>query len=104
MLRRLWLKLVRRRRLHDDLEAELASHRDMARQAGNPVPFGHPGVIRELALDLWRFTFVENLWRDIRYGARGLLRAPVLLFSALPLSAWASVPTRPCFRWRRSSC
>ena len=61
MLRSLWLKLFRRRNMERDLEAELAFHREMAQAAGNSIPFGHRGLIKEQALDLWRFTWAENL-------------------------------------------
>ena len=82
-MRRLLLKLWRRRRLQRDLEAELAFHRDMAAGHGNSIPFGNTGLFKEQALDLWRFTFLENLWRDVVYAARGLRRSPALVFSAL---------------------
>ncbi|MCX6636215.1 MAG: ABC transporter permease [Acidobacteria bacterium] len=82
-MRRFLLKLVRRRRLQRDLEAELAFHREMAAAHGNPIPLGNGVVIKEDALDLWRFTFLENLWRDVVYGSRGLRRNPALVFSAL---------------------
>ncbi len=62
-MRRFILKLMRRRRLERDLEAELSFHREMSAAAGNPIPLGNTTVIREHAFDLWRFTFVENLWR-----------------------------------------
>lgn len=81
MMRRFWLKLLRRRRLHRDLEAELAFHQEMAR--GNSIPLGNASVIREQALDLWRFTFFENLWRDAVYAARGLWRSPALVSTAV---------------------
>jgi hypothetical protein len=35
-MRRFLLKLVRRRRLHEDLEAELAFHQEMSRANANP--------------------------------------------------------------------
>jgi len=82
-MRRLLLKLLRRRQLHRDLAAELAFHREMAAAHGNPIPLGKTTVIQEEALDLWRFTFPENLWRDLVYAARGLRRSPALVFSAL---------------------
>ena len=66
MMRRLLLKLFRRRRLLQDLEAELAFHREMAATGGNPIPLGNAGVIQEQAFDLWRFNRLENLWR--RWG------------------------------------
>jgi hypothetical protein len=63
VLRRLLLKLWRRRRLQHDLEAVLAFHRDLAREEANSIPLGNLSRIPEEALDLWRFTFIEDLWR-----------------------------------------
>jgi hypothetical protein len=82
-MRRLLLKLIRRRRLHEDLEAELAFHREMARAAGNPIPLGNVARLTEEALDLWRFARLENLWRDAIYAARSLARSRALVFTAL---------------------
>src|SRR6266478_6236819 len=79
-MRGLWLKLWRRRRMQQDLDAELAFHREMASDSGNPLPVG---PIREEAYDQWRFVFVENLWRDVVYAARGLRRNPALVATAL---------------------
>ena len=82
-MRRFFLKLLRRRSMEQDLEAELAFHRDLARAAGNPVSLGNAAVIQEQARDLWRFTRVENLWRDLHYAARSLRRSPALVVTAL---------------------
>src|SRR5258708_34276136 len=79
-MRGFWLKLWRRRRIQQDLEAELAFHRDQSAASGHPLPVGH---IREEGYDQWRFVFIENLWRDIVYAARGLRRNPALVFTAL---------------------
>ena len=83
MIRRLFLKLSRRRRLQHDLEAELAFHREMAAAGGNPIPLGNAAHIQDQAFDLWRFNAIENLWRDVIYGARALLRTPGLVVAAL---------------------
>jgi predicted permease len=82
-MRRLFLKLFRRRSLERDLEAELSFHRAMAEAAGNPVPLGNVARIKEQSRDFWRFTFFENLWRDVVYGARGLRRNPTLVATAV---------------------
>jgi putative ABC transport system permease protein len=82
-MRRFLLKLVRRRRLHEDLEAELAFHAEMSRAHANPIPVGNVSRIKEESLDLWRFSRLENLWRDIVYGTRNLARSRVLVVSAL---------------------
>jgi len=76
ILRRLLLKLSRRRRFEQDFEAEIAFHRDLAREQGNPVGLGHVGRIQEEARDLWRFTLLEDLWRDLAYALRFLQRSP----------------------------
>ena len=82
-MRRLLLKLFRRRRLQDELEAEIAFHREMAAAAGNPIPFGNPGYIKEQAFDLWRFNRVENLWRDLVLAVRSLSHSQGYVLSAL---------------------
>ena len=82
-MRHLLLKLLRRRRLERDLEAELAFHRQMSDSSQNPISLGNTASIKEQALDLWRFPLVENLWRDLIYAARGLRRSPALLICAL---------------------
>jgi DNA-binding FadR family transcriptional regulator len=58
-MRGFWLKLRRRRRLHADLEEELAFHREMAQANGNPIPLGNMSSITEQSLDLWRFARLE---------------------------------------------
>ncbi|HEY1949225.1 MAG TPA: hypothetical protein VGG97_19610 [Bryobacteraceae bacterium] len=83
MIRRFFLKLYRRRNLQNDLETELAFHDEMSRQHQNGIPLGNTTVIKENSLDLWRFSLVENLWRDVIYAVRGLRRSPALLICAL---------------------
>ena len=82
-MRRLLLKLFRRRRMEEDIEDELAFHREMATAAGNPIPLGNTGVIKEKALDLWRFQFLENVGRDLVYALRGLRKSPGFVGTAL---------------------
>jgi putative ABC transport system permease protein len=66
--------------MQQDLEAELEFHREMAREAGNPLPLG---PIREESYDAWRFVRVEDLWRDLIYAARGLWKSPSLVIAAI---------------------
>ncbi|HEY7333598.1 MAG TPA: ABC transporter permease [Bryobacteraceae bacterium] len=54
----------------------------MSAAQGNPIPFGRLSQIKEESTDLWRFTFLENLWRDAVYGVRGLRKSPALVLSA----------------------
>jgi hypothetical protein len=51
-MRRYLLKLIRRRKLYAELEAELAHHREMAERHGNPVGLGNATKIREESLEL----------------------------------------------------
>ena len=82
-MRRLFFKLYRRRSLQQDIENELAFHREMSGQHQNAIPLGNVGFIKEQAFDLWRFNFIEDLWRDLLYAARGFRRSPALVVSAL---------------------
>jgi predicted permease len=82
-MRGLFLRLRRRRSMERDVATELAFHRDMAAAQGSAIPMGNTTVVQEQARDLWRFTFIENLWRDVVYGARSLRRSPALVIAAL---------------------
>lgn len=82
-MRRLFLKLVRRRRLQRDLDTELAFHRELSSANQNAIRLGNVTSIKEQSLDVWRFTTIENLWRDVIYALRGLRRSPALLICAL---------------------
>jgi predicted permease len=82
-MRRFFLKLFRRPKLHADLDAELAFHREMAAAHGNPLGLGNTTMVREHALDLWRFTLLEDLARDLLYAIRGARRSPGFILTAL---------------------
>jgi len=73
--------LFQRRRLEQDLEDELAFH--LAMRAGQMASddaarrrFGNVTRITEQCRELWTFPAIESLWRDVRYGLRGLRRTP----------------------------
>ncbi|HZS55277.1 MAG TPA: ABC transporter permease [Bryobacteraceae bacterium] len=83
MIRRLLLKVVRRRRLEQELKAELAFHQEMAAAGNNSSPFGNRALIFEQALDVWRFNHAENLWRDFVYALRTLRKSPGFVATAL---------------------
>jgi predicted permease len=73
---RILLKLSRRRRFERDMEAELAFHRDLAQERGNPIGLGNVTRIQEEARDLWQFTLTEDFCRDVAYSVRSLFRTP----------------------------
>jgi predicted permease len=83
-LRLRWRALWKRRQLEGDLEDELAFHlamRDEKNQEAGVAEsarrsFGNPALVKEDLRDQWTFRAVENLWRDLRYAARMLLRSP----------------------------
>src|SRR5436853_1596561 len=76
LFRRILLKLFRRRRLERDMEAEMAFHREMAHERGNPIGLGNISRLQEEARDLWRFGLLEDFWRDVIYAVRALARTP----------------------------
>src|SRR5580692_2778702 len=88
--------LTHRRRLEADVDDELAFHLEMrasqleaagadpaaARHAA-PRQFGNVTSIRERIRDMWTFPSAESVWRDVRYGARMLSRAPAFTVVAV---------------------
>lgn len=83
---RLW---SRRRDREEKLDAELRSHLEMAVQdriergetleeaeAAVRREFGNVGLIKEVTREMWGWVWLEQLFQDIKYGARFLLRTP----------------------------
>jgi predicted permease len=90
--------LVARDRSSADLESEMRLHleprsakyeergmspRD-ARLAARER-FGNPLALQERSRDEWGFSWIEQLWQDIRYGARLIRRSPA--FAAIAIGA-----------------
>src|SRR2546429_1061559 len=78
-----------RRRRDKELEQEIRSHLDMAirdrlergesvEQAERSVKteFGNTVVVQEVTRGMWRWNWVEQLQRDVRYSIRTMLRNP----------------------------
>jgi putative ABC transport system permease protein len=49
--------------------------------------FGNQGLVEEITREMWPWTWLEQLWRDVRYGLRGLRRNPG--FSSVAIIALA---------------
>ncbi|HLK68833.1 MAG TPA: ABC transporter permease [Bryobacteraceae bacterium] len=79
--------LIHRHQLDQDLADELNFHREMLEQAHGPATgarrFGNQTLLTETSRDLLSFRWLEMLWRDLRYGARSLRRAPVMTGAAI---------------------
>jgi predicted permease len=73
----------------DDLDAEIQSHLDMAaleRVARGESPkeaadaarkeFGNVGIVKEVTRGMWGSGGFEQIWREIRYATRTLVRSP----------------------------
>jgi len=82
-MHRLIFKLLRRRRLEQDLEAELAFHEEMSSASGNPIRLGNRARVKEEARDVWRWSQVENMWRDVLHAARRLWHTPGFTIAAV---------------------
>jgi predicted permease len=59
---------------------------EQARLAALQV-FGNPTLLREEARSSWSWNWLESGWRDLRYGARTLLRAPGFSLTAILVMA-----------------
>ncbi|HEX4604366.1 MAG TPA: ABC transporter permease [Candidatus Angelobacter sp.] len=103
--------LFRRGRETDGLRAELDFHLQQQIKeniAGGMDPdeagfaalrlFGNPALLSEEAQRSWSWNWLENAWRDARYGLRTLLRSPsfsatAILVMALGIGASTSLFT-----------
>jgi predicted permease len=105
-----WLRqLLLRRRLYDDLDVEIALHLEerleelvasgMSRKEATAVArreFGNLELVRETAREAWGWRWLEDLFGDLRFGARMLRKAPgfaivALLTIAIGIAANAAV-------------
>jgi putative ABC transport system permease protein len=99
-----WLNIKRRTA---DLAAEIEHHRAQTQAAleadGLPPAeaavqsrraMGNVTLAREEARDVWLVASLARLWRDVKYGARGLRREPMFAVTAcLTLAAGMAIAT-----------
>jgi putative ABC transport system permease protein len=71
-LRRTIRKLILRHGLREEIAAELAHHRELSKQHGNPIGLGNSTILQEDILDERRFHLLENTWRDQVHALRRL--------------------------------
>ena len=106
---RVWLCRVipylGRRRAEEDLQEELRLHLELERERQRDAglsesdalragrrKLGNRMLIRERTRDVWGWRWLDDLWRDVRHGIRGLRKSPgfaasVVLVIALGIGA-----------------
>src|SRR5690349_13344457 len=85
-----------RRRIYGELSEEIREHLDekieelvargMPREEAEHAArreFGNVTLTEEDSRGVWRWTMLENLWMDLRYGARMLRKAPAFTVIAV---------------------
>jgi len=111
-----WLdRLLRRRRIYDDLAEEIRAHldekadeliarglspreaRDVARRA-----FGNVTGIEEQGREAWQWPTIESFLQDVRFALRQLTRAPGLSVILIVTLAIGIAATTTVFSWTRS--
>ncbi len=99
-LRMRFRSLFRRASSDRELEQELRFHLDRqiaeniqagmspdeARLAALRI-FGNPALLRDQARSTWAWNWIENCWRDFRYGLRTLIRTPGFALIAILVMA-----------------
>ena len=109
------LMMFRRRRESERLNKEMEFHLDQqiaenvakgmlpqeARESAMRL-FGNPTLLNEEARSFWSWSWLEGLWRDLRYGVRTLRRTPGFSLTAIAVMALGIGATTSLFTVVRS--
>src|SRR5271165_900813 len=74
--------LFHRRRLQEELQDEMAAHREMM-PADRRQHFGSTLRLQEEADDQWGWTWLEHFRQDVIYGGRSLVHSPGFALTAI---------------------
>jgi predicted permease len=89
--------LFNRRKLDRDLQDEIAYHLEQRQAHGEArAAFGNVTLIQESTRDLWMFSWLEDLSRDVRHALRTMRHAPghtlaIVLLLAVGIGANAAI-------------
>jgi len=103
----LWRKWKFLRTAESDMQEELQSLREIA----GPRELGNLTYASEAARGVWRWTWLDDIWRDVRHAFRVLARQPgftavavlslglgiganVAIFSLIDRVLWRQLPVR----------
>ncbi len=102
LFRHAWY-VLNRSRLERELDEEMETHRALM---DDPHRFGKLTRVREDAADVFGWTHLDDLLRDVRYSARTLLRSPSFIVAVvslgLAIGATAAVYSTEDWLLRRS--
>jgi predicted permease len=112
----MWLdRILRRRRIYDDLAEEIQAHLDekidaLMAQGASPEEardaarraFGNVTSMREQGRETWEWPTIESFIMDVRFAVRQIRRAPAVSVIVVATLAIGIAATTTVFSWTRS--